>query len=76
MTAGHKVNIRDLSIRCGRCNRYQTLADFEPGDGYNIYTYECEAPGCDAAATRTFVEVPTVLDVFFQKHPDCGGAGD
>ncbi len=72
----HKVNIRDLSIRCGHCNTYQTLTGFEPGDGYNIYTYECENDECDPAVTRTLVEVPVVLDVFYQKHPDCGGTGD
>ncbi len=72
----HKVNVRDLSIRCAVCGRYQTLTDFEACDGYNAYTYECEDSPCEPAATRTLVEVPSVLDVFYQKPPECGGTGD
>lgn len=72
----HKINIRDISIRCGHCNSYQTLSGFEPSDGYNIYTYECKNDTCDPAATRTLIEVPVFLDIFYQKHPECGGTGD
>ncbi len=70
------INIRDLSIRCGRCNAYQTLVGFAPGDGYHVYTYECESGGCDPAATRTLLEVPEVLDLFYQRHPEstCDGS--
>ncbi len=74
--ASGKINIRDLSVRCGRCDAYQTLCRFEPRDGYNVYTYECEHDRCEPAATRTLLEVPVVLDEFFEKHPDCGGGGD
>jgi hypothetical protein len=76
MSSKHKINIRDMSIRCGACHAYQTLSGFEPADGYNVYTYECENDTCDPAATRTLVEVPAVLDLFYQKHPDCGGPED
>ena len=72
----NKFNIRDISIKCGNCNTYQALSGFEPGDGYNIYTYECDNDVCDAGLTRTLVEVPVVLDIFHEKHPDCGGTGD
>lgn len=70
------INIRDLSIKCGRCDRYQTLTAWEPGDGYNRYTYECEDSGCDPAQTRTLLEVPEILDLFARKHPEsaCGGS--
>jgi len=70
------INIRDISIRCGRCLGYQTLCGFEPADGFNVYRYECETEGCDPATTRTLVEVPVVLDEFYRKHPDCGGPED
>jgi len=69
------INIRDLSVRCGRCNTYQTLVAFEHGDGFNSYTYECENRTCAPEATRTIVEVPEVLDLFFQA-PSAGGRPD
>lgn len=70
------IDIRDLSIRCGRCDTYQTLTSWRPADGYNVYTYECENGACDPADTRTLLEVPVVLDLFYQAHPEsvCGGA--
>ena len=58
------INIRDLSIRCGQCMNYMTLAAYAPRDGWNAYTYECEGGTCDAAAARTVIEVPTALDEF------------
>ena len=67
------INIRDLSIRCGRCGEYQTLCDFEAGDGFNRYTYECDDSPCVAEETRTELEVPVVLDLFKKKPPMCGG---
>jgi hypothetical protein len=71
-----KINIRDLSIRCGCCRAYQTLVRWEPGDGFHAYIYECEDTGCDPEASRTVVEVPVVLDLFYEAHPEssCGGA--
>ena len=67
------VNIRDLSIKCGRCGTYQTLVGFEPGDGYHAYVYECENGICPPGETRTVLEVPEALDLFHRRHPDCGG---
>jgi hypothetical protein len=72
------INIRDLTIRCGRCQSCQSLVKFAPADGFNIYTYECENDQCPPAETRTLLEVPVVLDQFAQRHPesDCdGGCG-
>jgi len=71
-----KINIRDLSIRCGRCGTYQTLTSWEPGDGFNAYVYECENEVCAPVETRTILEVPVVLDLFYEAHPEssCGGA--
>ncbi len=65
------INIRNLSIRCGRCGTYQTLSAYEPrDDGWNVYTYECENDVCDPATTRTFLEVPRALDEFANRDPD------
>jgi len=68
------INIRDLSVRCGRCMNFMTLASYAPRDGWNAYTFECETGGCDPATSRTVVEVPIERDEFAQKHPDCGGS--
>ena len=71
-----KINIRDLSVKCGACGTYQTLAAWEPGDGFNAYVYECEDGPCDPSRSRTVVEVPVVLDLFYEAHPEsaCGGS--
>ena len=61
------INIRDLSIRCGQCMNFMTLASYEARDGWNAYTYQCEGGACDAAAARTVVEVPLSLDEFAQR---------
>jgi len=58
------INIRDLSIRCGQCMNFMTLASYEPREGWNAYTYQCDGGTCDAAAARTVVEVPVTLDEF------------
>jgi hypothetical protein len=70
-----KINIRDLSIKCGRCGEYQTLCSWEPGDGFNAYSFECEGGACDPSMSRTVLEVPAVLDLFYEAHPEsaCGG---
>jgi hypothetical protein len=68
------INIRDLSIRCGRCDTYQTLVAYVPrDDGWNVYTYECENGVCEAAATRTYLEIPRQLDEFANRDPDWHG---
>lgn len=75
------INIRNISIKCGNCNTYQTLASFSRRADWNVYTYECENDVCDPAVTRTLVEVPRDLDEFANRDPNWrggkkwGGAG-
>lgn len=68
-------SIRYLSIKCGNCNTYQTLTGFARREGWNVYTYECENDTCDAAVTRTLVEVPRELDDFARRDPGWRGGG-
>ena len=71
---GHaRVNIRDISVKCGRCNEYQTLARFERRGEWNVYTYECENGTCDPDSTRTLIEVPAALDEFANRDPSWHG---
>jgi hypothetical protein len=58
------INIRDLSIRCGQCMNFMTLAGYAPRDGWNAYTYLCDVGTCDPSTARTVVEVPAALDEF------------
>jgi len=37
---GERINIRNLSIKCGNCDTYQTLSGFTRREGWNVYTYE------------------------------------
>ena len=68
------INVRNLSVKCGHCDTYQTLAAFaRRGDGWNVYTYECENEVCDPAVTRTLIEVPEDLDEFARR--DSGWRG-
>lgn len=67
------IDIRDLSVKCGNCNTYQTLAGFSRRDEWNVYTYECENEICDPAVTRTHVEVPRELDTFARRDPEWRG---
>ena len=67
------INIRNISIKCGNCDTYQTLTGFEPSGEWHVYTYECENEVCNPATTRTFVEVPVELDEFAQRDPDWRG---
>lgn len=75
------INIRNISVKCGNCNTYQTLSSFSKRDEWNVYTYECENDTCDPNVTRTYVEVPRDLDEFANRDPDWrggkkwGGAG-
>jgi len=69
------INIRNLSIKCGNCNTYQTLSAFQPREEWNVYTYECENQICDPAVTRTYVEVPRDLDEFANRDPEWRGGG-
>ena len=67
------INIRNLSIKCGNCNTYQTLAGFARREDWNVYTYECENTACDPAVTRTYLEVPRELDEFANRDPNWRG---
>ncbi len=67
------INIRDISIKCGNCNTYQTLAGFARRGEWNVYTYECENDLCDPSVTRTLVEVPSELDAFARRDPEWRG---
>ncbi|MDH3745230.1 MAG: hypothetical protein OES47_09030 [Acidobacteriota bacterium] len=69
------MNIRNLSIKCGSCNTYQTLSGFARRDEFNVYTYECENDRCDPAVTRTLVEVHRELDEFAQRDVNWRGGG-
>jgi hypothetical protein len=73
-TTGHSpINIRNLSVVCGRCSQYQTLARFERRGDWNVYTYECESGTCEPDATRTLIEVPAALDEFANRDPSWRG---
>ena len=39
----------------------------------HVYTYECENEICDAAVTRTLIEVPGHLDEFARRDPSWTG---
>jgi hypothetical protein len=67
------INIRNLSVKCGHCGTYQTLAAFSRREGWNVYTYECENGVCDPDVTRTLVEVPEELDDFARRDPEWRG---
>jgi hypothetical protein len=69
------INIRNISIKCGNCNTYQTLTAFGQREEWNVYTYECENGVCDPAVTRTLVEVPKELDSFARRDPTWRGGG-
>ena len=67
------INIRDISIKCGNCNTYQTLSGFARHGEVNVYTYECDNETCDPRVTRTLVEVPSELDSFARRDPEWRG---
>lgn len=69
------INIRNLSIKCGHCETYQTLCTFSRRDEWNVYTFECENDICDPSVTRTLVEVPVSLDEFATRDPTWRGGG-
>lgn len=68
------LNIRDMSVRCGRCMNFQVLVGYRRRDDWNVYVYECDLPSCAPEETRTLVEVPSAIDEFAQRHPECGGS--
>lgn len=72
-TAG-MINIRNLSVKCGYCDTYQTLMTFsQTADGWNVYTYECENGTCDAERSRTHLEIPHDLDEYAHRDPGWRG---
>jgi len=75
MSTTSTINIRNLSIKCGNCDTYQTLSGFRRDDerDLNVYTYECENDVCDPAVTRTYLEVPVDLDEFANRDPGWRG---
>ena len=74
MSKAGMINIRNLSIKCGNCDTYQTLSAFRHDQrGWNVYTYECENDVCDPAVTRTYLEVPVDLDEFANRDPNWRG---
>jgi hypothetical protein len=76
------INIRNISVKCGNCDTYQTLLGYARNGDWNVYTYECENDRCDPAVTRTLIEVPRALDSFAERDPNWrggaihAGAGD
>ena len=62
-------NIRNLSIKCGHCDTYQTLCAYRRRDDWNVYVYECENDVCVPELSRTLVEVPSELDEFARRDP-------
>ena len=73
MSEPEMLNIRNLSIKCGHCNTYQTLSHFEHRDDRNVYTYECENEICDPDLSRTLLEVPVDLDEFARRDSSWHG---
>lgn len=67
------INIRDLSIKCGQCQTYQTLVHFQRQGEWNVYTYVCENEVCDPDVTKTLLEVPAELDEFARRDPGWHG---
>ncbi len=67
------IDLRQLSIRCGNCDTYQTLSAYARRDGWNVYTYECDNATCDPAVTRTYLEIPVELDEFARRDPEWRG---
>lgn len=67
------INIRDVSIKCGHCDTYQTLMGYARRGEWNVYTYECENEICDRSMTRTLVEVPREVDAFARRDPEWRG---
>ncbi|MEP7011790.1 MAG: hypothetical protein ABJC13_15820 [Acidobacteriota bacterium] len=69
------IDLRFLSIKCGNCNTYQTLAAFSRREEWNVYSYECENDVCDPNVTRTYLEIPRELDAFARRDPNWRGGG-
>ena len=74
----HVIDIFMMSVKCGNCDKYQTVVDFKKAGEKNVYTYECdwdaspecENDTCDPKVTRTIVEVPKHLDNSTRRHEE------
>jgi hypothetical protein len=69
----HVIDIFMMSVKCGNCEKYQTVIDFKKAGENNVYTYECDfdaSPDCDPNVTRTIVEVPKHLDNSTRRHEE------
>jgi hypothetical protein len=75
MSDSPTVNIRNISIKCGHCDTYQTLSSYSRREQWNVYVYECENDICDPAVTRTLVEIPAELDEFARRDANWRGGG-
>lgn len=68
-----RVDVRDVSVRCLGCDGHPTLAYYrrevdERGEGWNVYTYACEAEVCAAQRSREMLLRPAI-DVFARRDP-------
>lgn len=86
-----RVDLRNFSVRCTGCDGYPTLAHYRrevdsEGQGWNVYTYQCEDDVCQPPRSRDLLLHPDV-DVFANRDPnwhggkvhagaDAGGHGD
>jgi len=69
----HVVDVFMMSVKCGNCDKYQTIVGFEKRGDHHVYTYECDwdaSPGCDQNVTRTIVEVPKHVDNSARRHEE------
>lgn len=70
------VNVRNFSVKCGRCDNYQVLVSFRRiDDEWNAYVYECDAEPCvsEEHRSRTIVEIPAELDEYARRDPTWHG---
>jgi hypothetical protein len=69
----HVVDVFMMSVKCGNCEKYQTIVSFEKRGDLNVYKYECDwdaSPDCDPNVTRTIVEVPQHVDNSTRRHEE------
>jgi len=68
------VNIRNFSVKCGRCGGYPALSHYEPSEEHNLYRFECDDPGEGGeACPPILLEIPIDLDEFGNRDPNWGG---
>lgn len=67
------VNIRNFSVKCGRCGAYPDLAVYEPAEEVNTYRFECDVSTHGDPCPQIILEIPTELDEFANRDPKWGG---